>query len=105
MAIKTLTNPVVAQLVSAINRGDRQGFLDLLTPGCTLTDDGSERNLPDWIDREIFTSNGKIDVERESREGLRLKARFRNDTWGEMATQWDFHVDGDKISRIETGQA
>ncbi|MQA98107.1 MAG: nuclear transport factor 2 family protein [Streptosporangiales bacterium] len=105
MAIKELSNPVVAQLVSAINRGDRQGFRDLLAPGCTLSDDGIQRDLQDWIDREIFTSNGKIDVERESRDGLALKARFRNDTWGEMRTQWEFRLDGDKIAHIETGQA
>jgi hypothetical protein len=32
-------------------------------------------------------------------------ARFRNDTWGEMRTAWRFELDGDRISRIDTGQA
>lgn len=35
----------------------------------------------------------------------RLLARYRNDTWGEMSTFWRFQVSGDKITRIDTGQA
>lgn len=46
-----------------------------------------------------------MNVEREEQEGLYLLARYRNDTWGEMSTFWRFQVTGDKISRIDTGQA
>ena len=28
-----------------------------------------------------------------------------DDTWGQMSTYWRFQVTGDKISRIDTGQA
>jgi len=95
-----LTSSVVAKLVTAINNGDRAAFLAQLTPDATLTDDGTERELSDWIDREIFTVNG-----HEEDQGLRLYARYRNDTWGAMSTVWRFQLSGDKISRIETGQA
>lgn len=105
MGAQVLINPVVGSLVKAINDGDRQGFLDLLTPDATLTDDGSERDLTDWIDKEIFTVHGRMVVERQDDDGLRLRARFRNDTWGEMTTVWRFRLSGDKISRIDTGQA
>jgi hypothetical protein len=44
-------------------------------------------------------------VEREEEGGLHLLTRYRNDTWGEMSTFWRFQVAGDKISRIDTGQA
>lgn len=100
-----LTNSVVAKLVTAINDSDRAAFLDQLTPAAALTDDGTPRNLSDWIDREIFTVNGHMTVEREDEQGLRLYARYRNDTWGAMSTVWRFELSGDKISRIETGQA
>jgi hypothetical protein len=100
-----LTNPVVSRLVSAINDGDRAAFLAVLTPDAALTDDGSTRDLTDWIDREIFTVNGHMTVEWEEDSGLRLLARYRNDTWGEMSTVWRFQVSGEKISRIDTGQA
>ncbi|TDD98880.1 nuclear transport factor 2 family protein [Jiangella asiatica] len=100
-----LTDPTVRSLVTAINDGDRAAFLRLLTPDATLTDDGTQRNLEEWIDREIFTANGHMDVDTQSADGLALTARFRNDTWGEMRTTWAFTVADGKIGRLETGQA
>ena len=99
------SNPVVRRLVAAINDDDRDAFLATLTPDATLTDDGNPRSLHDWIDREIFSARGRMNVEREEQDGLYLLARYRNDTWGEMSTFWRFQVTGDKISRIDTGQA
>ena len=99
------SNPVVRRLVAAINDGDRDAFLATLTPNATLTDDGNPRSLRDWIDREIFSAHGHMTVEQEEEHGLRLLARYRNDTWGKMPTFWRFQVTVDKISRIGTGQA
>ena len=99
------SDPVVRRLLAAINDGDRDAFLATLTPHATLTDDGNPRSLSDWIDREIFSARGHMNVEREEEDGLYLLARYRNDTWGEMSTFWRFQVTGDKISRIDTGQA
>ena len=83
----------------------RDAFLAMLTPDATLTDDGHPRSLRDWIDREIFSANGHMSVEHEDEDGLYLLARYSNDTWGEMQTFWRFQMTGDKISRIDTGQA
>jgi hypothetical protein len=99
------SSPVVRRLVAAINDGDREAFLAMLTSDATLTDDGNPRSLHDWIDREIFSVHGHITVAHENEDGLHLLARYRNDTWGEMSTFWRFQVTGDKISRIDTGQA
>ena len=93
------------RLVAAINDGDRDAFLATLTPDATLTDDGNPRSLHGWIDREIFSVHGHMTIEHENEVGLLLLARYRNDTWGEMHTFWRFQVTGDKISRIDTGQA
>ncbi|MBH1932981.1 nuclear transport factor 2 family protein [Streptomyces sp. AV19] len=100
-----LSDPAVRSLVAAVNSGDRSAFLGLLTDGATMSDDGSDRDLVQWIDKEIFTVGGHMDVESESDGGRSLIARFRNDTWGEMRTAWRFVVEGGKISRFETGQA
>jgi len=105
MTFRKPSNPVVARLVAAINDGDRDMFLAALTPNATLTDDGNPRSLTDWIDREIFSVHGHMNVEREEEDGLRLLARYRNDTWGEMPTFWRFQMTGNKISHIDTGQA
>ncbi|HEY4020872.1 MAG TPA: nuclear transport factor 2 family protein [Pseudonocardiaceae bacterium] len=98
-------NPLVTQFVDAINAGDKDGLSALLADGATMSDDGSDRDLDAWLDREMFSTNGRIEIESSSGEGLSLIAQVTNDTWGAMRTTWKFFVDGDKIIRFETGQA
>ena len=99
------TDPTVRALVSAINAGDRSAFFDLLTPDATMSDDGSERDLASWVDREIFSSDGRMTVESVSDGGRSLIASFTNSTWGSMRTRWHFTITDGKITRFETGQA
>ena len=103
--IDELSDPTVRAVANAINAGDRAAFLAAFTADATLTDDGSERDFHDWIEREIFSSDGHMEVEAQSDDGRHLIARFRNDTYGEMRTTWTFVIDGDRVSRVETGQA
>jgi hypothetical protein len=70
-----------------------------------MSDDGNERDLRDWTAREIFSSNGHMEVESESDDGLSMIANYSNSTWGEMRTRWRFELAGDEIARFETGQA
>jgi ketosteroid isomerase-like protein len=105
MPSDTVTEPTVRAIIDAINAGDRDAFFALLTDDATLSDDGSERDLRDWVDREIFTANGHLDVETAADEGRSLIARYRNDTYGAMRTSWKFTVRDGQISRIEAGQA
>ncbi|MFD5709051.1 nuclear transport factor 2 family protein [Streptomyces pharetrae] len=101
-----LSDPAVRAFVDAVNSHDREGFMALLAPGATMADDGSDRDLTEWIDREIFSTHGHLEVDNESAGGRTLIARYRNDTWGEMRTRWRFTVEDDgRISRFETGQA
>ncbi|MFD5566683.1 nuclear transport factor 2 family protein [Streptomyces cadmiisoli] len=108
MTIQTakLSNPAVRAFVTAVNAHDREGFMTLLAPGATMSDDGADRELAEWIDREIFSTHGHMEVDNESKDGHALIARYSNDTWGEMRTRWSFVVEDDgRISRFETGQA
>jgi hypothetical protein len=105
MSTREPSNPVVGRLVTAINDGDRDAFLATLWPAAKLTDDGDPQSLTGWIDREIFSVHGHVTVEREDENGLHLLAQYRNDTWREMSTSWRLQVTGDKISRLDTGQA
>ncbi|MEU8135112.1 nuclear transport factor 2 family protein [Streptodolium elevatio] len=102
---RNLTDPVVRSFVEAVNTHNREAFADVLAPNATMADDGTERDLEEWTDREIFTTRGHIDVVEESDEGRAFVADYRNDTWGSMRTSWRFTVEGNKISRFETGQA
>ncbi|MFF8648340.1 nuclear transport factor 2 family protein [Streptomyces griseoluteus] len=103
--VNQLSDPAVRAFVAAINAGDKQAFVAALAPDATMSDDGSDRDLNDWAEREIFSSNGHMDVESESDGGRSLVASYRNDTWGEMRTAWRFTVSDGCVSRFETGQA
>ncbi|MEU6947542.1 nuclear transport factor 2 family protein [Streptomyces sp. NPDC046332] len=103
--VDRLSDPAVRAFVTALNANDRDAFFAVLTPGATMSDDGSDRNVDEWTDKEIFSSRGHIEVESEKDGGRALVARYRNDTWGEMRTAWRFQVQDGKVSRFETGQA
>lgn len=105
IAVSKLTEPAVRAFVTAVNAHDRQSFRAALTPGATMSDDGSERDIDEWTESEIFSSNGHMDIEKQTADGLGLVARYRNDTWGEMRTMWRFTVEDGKVGRFETGQA
>jgi hypothetical protein len=102
---ESAVHPAVRELVDAINSGDRPRFLSALTPDAILSDDGTQQDLEEWIDREIFAVNGHLEIEEQSPDGLTLVARYRNDTWGDMRTRWRFTIVDGKIGEIATGQA
>jgi hypothetical protein len=105
IADEQLSDPVVRAFVTAVNAGDREAFFATLTADATMSDDGTERDLQEWVDREIFSSNGRMGVESQSDDGRSLVVNYTNSTWGAMRTTWTFAVEGDRISRFETGQA
>jgi SnoaL-like domain len=100
-----LADPVVRQFIEAVNAGDRDAFFALLTEDATMSDDGSERDLEEWVDREIFSADGRMEVESQSDDGRSLIVNYTNSTYGTMRTDWRFVVEGDKVARFETGQA
>jgi hypothetical protein len=103
--VADVTDPTVRAFIDAINSHDKDAFYAVLTPDATMSDDGAERDLRQWADRELFDSNGHMEVDSATDGGRTLLARNSNDTWGEMRTRWHFTIEGDKISRYETGQA
>jgi hypothetical protein len=100
-----LADPVVRAFVEAVNAGDREAFFALLADGATMADDGSDRILQEWVDREIFSSDGRMEVDSQSDDGRSLVVSYTNSTYGTMRTDWKFFVEGGRIGRFETGQA
>lgn len=101
-----LSDPAVRAFVTAVNAGDPTAFRDVLTPDVTMSDDGSDRDVTEWTEREIFSAGGHMAVDSEVDGGRSLVVDFRNDTWGEMRTAWRFDVTPDgHVRRFETGQA
>ncbi|MBQ0867339.1 nuclear transport factor 2 family protein [Streptomyces sp. RK75] len=99
------SDPAVAAFVTAVNAGDKDAFFATLTDDATMSDDGTDRDLSAWAEREIFSSNGRMDIEDVSADGRTLTATYTNATWGSMRTRWAFTVTDGRISRFETGQA
>lgn len=100
-----LTDPAVRAFVTAVNAGDRTALHAVLTPGATMSDDGSDRDVDDWTEREIWSCHGHMSVDSEADGGRSLVVDYRNDTWGEMRTAWRFEIADGHVVRFETGQA
>src|ERR1044072_2811605 len=45
-----VTDPAVRTLIDAINAGDRAAFFATLPPPATMSDDGTDRDLTQWVD-------------------------------------------------------
>ncbi|MFJ2782923.1 nuclear transport factor 2 family protein [Streptomyces sp. NPDC093249] len=105
LSVDQLSDPAVRAFVTALNANDRAAFRGALAPGATMSDDGSDRDLAEWTEREVFSSGGHMEIESEADGGLELVALYRNDTWGEMRTSWRFTVTDGAVARFETGQA
>ncbi|NNH72727.1 nuclear transport factor 2 family protein [Nocardia uniformis] len=101
----TELDPVVAQFVNAVNAGDREAFEAVLTADATMSDDGNDLDLRKWAASEIFDTEGRMDIQSISDGGRAVVADYTNTRWGSMRTAWRFTVEGEKISRFETGQA
>jgi hypothetical protein len=102
-----LNNPAVDAFVTALNDGDRDALFETLIPGATMTDDGTERDLTEWVDKEVFRADGRIDVEETDPDGLSFTANYTHNILGVMRTRWSFTVtpDSRKITHFDTGQA
>lgn len=105
MSATTKLDPVVEVFVDALNAQDTDRFYGILTEDATMSDDGVERNLAQWTEAEIFSSNGHLVVESVDADGLELIADYTNSRGGSMRTTWRFVVRDGLISRFETGQA
>lgn len=99
------SDPAVAAFVAAVNAGGKDVFFASLTDDATMSDDGTDRDLAVCAEREIFSSNGRMDIEDVSADGQTLTAMYTNATWRSMRTRWAFTVTDGRISRFETGQA
>ena len=106
MNSEELSNPIVKAAVTALHAGNRSAWLALFAPNAVLTDDGSKRNPVEWSDTELFgKGNGRIiNIESQTADGLTIHTLFHSTVWGEFRTFWTFHIQGDKISRLDVGQ-
>ncbi|MEV0440619.1 nuclear transport factor 2 family protein [Streptomyces spectabilis] len=97
------SHPAVRAFVDAVNAQDQQALWTVLAKDATVIDVGTERDLHAWVERELFSSHARMEVVRESPDGLCVSARFHNDIWNDIDTAWEFTVADGVIRRFVTG--
>lgn len=107
MNVENLTNPLVKAAIEAMNAMDHQGWFKLFASGATLTDDGDQHDFTEWSDSELFGKDRGylMSIDRVEDNGLTIYGKFHSDQWGEFETFMKFTVQGDKIVRLDVGQA
>lgn len=94
------SHPAVRAFVEAVNAQDREALWGVLAKDATVIDVGTERDLHAWVERELFSAHARMEVVRESSDGLSVSVRFRNDIWGDTDTAWEFAVSDGVITRM-----
>lgn len=102
-----LTNPLVKAAIEAMNARDRERWFGLFADDVTFTDDGSEMAFVEWSDHDLFSESKAylMSIDRVEDDGLTVYGMFHSDQWGEFDTFLKFEIQGDKITRLDVGQA
>jgi hypothetical protein len=105
MNLDKITNPPVKSAIEAWQKGDAKTFRSFFSLDAKLFDDGSVRDLSDFIQsacgQERFTSIDKVE-----NNGLDIYGHFHTQSWGDFKTYFKFHFNSErKIDRLEIGQA
>ncbi|GAA1985893.1 nuclear transport factor 2 family protein [Catenulispora subtropica] len=105
IATSQLVDPAVRAFVEALNAHDKTALDAAMTANATMSDDGSPRVLGEWLQREVFDTEGRMDVTLQSPDGRDLIADYTNERWGAMTTRWHFEVLDGRVTHFDTGQA
>lgn len=105
MDTSKLTNETVKKAFNAWQSGDGKTFLSFFTVDARLYDDGSPRNLQNFVKEacgyEKFTT-----IEKVSNDGKHIIGNFHTESWGDFKTYFKFKVDEKgKFDRLDIGQA
>ena len=68
-----------------------------------LTDDGNTQDFIEWCEKELFGSS-LASIDKVEDGGLTIYGMFHSDQWGDFKTFLRFHVDNEKITKLEVGQ-
>jgi len=107
MNFDQIANTTVRAALEAMDAGQRDAWLALFAPNATLTDDGNAANFVTWSDSEIFgRGHGRLTtIDKVEENGTAVYGRFHSAQWGTFKTFFKFHVDSNKITRLDVGQA
>ncbi len=101
-----MIQPVVQQVIDAINTRDRERFFGAFTKptNVVVTDDGRAQDFQTWAEREVFGAQNKLEVDTSDEAGLRVEGIYTSAQWGAFRTFWQFTLDENgTVTRLDVG--
>jgi hypothetical protein len=104
--IHAIGQPIVRSAIEAMNSRNKKGWYELFSNKPELTDDENPQDSSEWSEREFFGSSVDYlaSIDKVEDGGLTIYGRFHSDQWGDFKTFMRFHVENDKITKLEVGQ-
>jgi hypothetical protein len=104
--LHSIDHHIVKSAIEAINGRNKKQFIPLFSDKAELTDDGNLHDFTEWSERELFGSSMAYlaSIDKVEDGGLTIYGKFHSDQWGDFKTFLRFHVENDKITKMEVGQ-
>jgi hypothetical protein len=104
--LHTIDQPTVRSAIEAMNSRNKKQWYGLFSNKPELTDDGNPYDFIEWSERELFGSSIAYlaSIDKVEDGGLTIFGKFHSDQWGDFKTFMRFHVENNKITKMEVGQ-
>jgi hypothetical protein len=104
--LHAIDHPIVRSAIEAMNSRNKKRWYELFSDKPELTDDGNAQDFNEWSEREVFGSSIAYlaSIDKVEDGGPTIYGRFHSDQWGDFKTFMRFHVEDDKITKLEVGQ-
>ncbi len=104
--LNEIDQPIVRSAIEALNSRNKKQWYELFSDKPELTDDGNPQDFSEWSERELFGSSVAYlaSIDKIEDNGLTIFGKFHSDQWGDFRTFMRFHVENDRITKLEVGQ-
>jgi hypothetical protein len=106
--LHAVDQPIVRSAIEAMNSGNKKQWYELFSNKPKLTDYGNPYDFSEWSERELFGLWSSVaylaSIDKVEDGGLMIYGKFHSDQWGDFKTFMRFHVENDKITKLEVGQ-
>jgi hypothetical protein len=104
--LHVIDHPIVKSAIESMNSRNKKRWYELFSGNPLLTDDGNPYDFTEWCERELFGSSLAYlaSIDKVEYGGLTIYGRFHSDQWGDFKTFLRFHVENEKITKMEVGQ-
>ena len=99
--LHAVDQPIVRSAIEAMN-----SRYELFSDKPKLTDDGNPQDFSEWSEREVFGSSIAYlaSIDKVEDAGTTIYGKFHSDQGGDFKTFVRFHLENDKITKLEVGQ-